>query len=85
MNDEVCAERHKRIEERLDVDDKRLNSHGNRLDQLEQDGRELKIEIKNLCKNLKSMTDVMKWFLTVMGGALISFFFYAIQNGIFKK
>lgn len=85
MNEEVCLERHKRVDERLDKHDDRLNHHGTRLDTLEQDGRELKTEIKNLCKSLKSMTDIMKWFLTVMGGALISFFFYAVQTGIFKK
>ena len=85
MNDEVCLERHKRVDECLDKHDNRLNSHGTRLDCLEQDGRELKTEIKNLCKSLKSMTDIMKWFLTGIGGALISFFFYAVQTGIFKK
>ena len=85
MNDEVCTERHKRVDERLDDHNIRLDNHDVRLDKIEQDGRELKTELKNLCKNLKSMTDVMKWFLTVIGGALISFFFYAIQTGIFKK
>lgn len=85
MNDEVCLERHKRVDERLDKNDECLNNHGSRLDKIEQDGRELKTELKNLCKSLKSMTDIMKWFLTVMGGALISFFFYAVQTGIFKK
>ena len=51
----------------------------------EQDNRELKTEIKNLCENIKSLTNMMKWFLCAFGGALISFFFYVVQNGIFKK
>lgn len=85
MNDDLCAEKHKSIDEKLDKYWKKIDIHDDRLDKLEQDGRELKTELKNLCKSLKSMTDIMKWFLTVMGGALISFFFYVIQTGIFKK
>ncbi|BCZ48412.1 membrane protein [Clostridium gelidum] len=78
MNEEL-------IKDKLETHEKRLNNHGGRLDKLEQDSRELKTEIKNLCENLKSLTNMMKWFITAMGGALISFFFYAIQTGIFNK
>lgn len=78
MNDEL-------VKDKLETHDKRLNNHGERLDKLEQDGRELKTELKNLCENLKSLTSMMKWFITAIGGALISFFFYAIQCGIFNK
>ena len=85
MNDEACLERHKRIEEKLDVHESRLNSHGGRLDKIEQDNRELKIEIKNLCENLKSLTNIMKWFVMTLGGSLVGFFFYAIQNGLFRQ
>ncbi|WP_315074370.1 hemolysin XhlA family protein [uncultured Clostridium sp.] len=46
-----------------------------KLDKLEQDSRELRTELKNLCENLKSITNMMKWFITTMGRALISFFF----------
>lgn len=77
MNDEL-------IEHQLEVHDKRLNNHGDRLDKLEQDSATLKTELKNLCENLKSLTTVMKWFITTLIGAFISFFFYAVQNNIFK-
>jgi hypothetical protein len=78
MNDEL-------VKDKLETHDKRLNNHGERLDKLEQDGRELKTELKNLCENLKSLTSMMRWFITAIGGALISFFFYAVQTGIFNK
>ena len=78
MNDEL-------IEHKLEVHDTRLNDHGKRLDKLEQDSVALKIELKNLCENLKSLTTVMKWFITLLIGAYVSFFFFAIQNNIFKK
>jgi len=78
MNEEL-------IRDKIETHDKRLNNHGDRLDKLEQDGRELKTELKNLCENLKNLTSMMKWFITAIGGALISFFFYAVQTGIFNK
>lgn len=77
MNDEL-------IRHELDTHDKRLNNHGDRLDKLEREGAELKIEIKNLCDNLKSLTSMMKWFITAVGGSFIGFFFYAVQQNIFK-
>ena len=85
MDDKLCLEKHKRLEEKCELHDTRLNNHGSRIDKLEQDGRELKTELKNLCENLKSLTNMMKWFITAMGGALISFFFYAVQTGILNK
>ena len=77
MNDEL-------IEHQLKVHDERLNNHANRLDKLEQDSVALKTELKNLCENLKSLTTVMKWFITLLIGSFVGFFFYAIQNNIFK-
>lgn len=77
MNEEL-------VKDKIETHDKRLNNHGDRLDRLEREGAELKVEIKNLCENLKSLTSVMKWFITAIVGAFISFFFYAIQQNIFK-
>lgn len=74
----------KLVEHQLEVHDKRLNNHGDRLDKLEQDGATLKTELKNLCENLKSLTSVMKWFIGLLIGSFIGFFFYAVQNNIFK-
>lgn len=78
MNEEL-------VKHELETHEKRLNNHGERLDKLEQEGVELKTELKNLCENLETLTSTMKWFLTAMGGALISFFFYVIQVGILNK
>ncbi|CUU46186.1 hemolysin XhlA family protein [Clostridium beijerinckii] len=78
MNEEL-------VKDKIETHERRLNNHGERIDKLEQDGRELKTELKNLCENLKNLTSMMKWFITAMGGALISFFFYAVQTGIFNK
>lgn len=77
MNEEL-------VEHQLRVHDNRLNNHSDRIDKLEQNDVALKIEIKNLCDNIKQLTTIMKWFITAILGAFISFFFYAIQQNIFK-
>lgn len=77
MNEEL-------INHQLEVNERRLNNHAERIDKLEQNERELQIEIKNLCKNIQSLTSVMKWFVTALIGAFISFFFYAVQYKIFQ-
>ena len=77
MNEEL-------VRHELDTHNIRLNDHSKRLDNLEREGAELKTEIKNLCDNLKSLTSMMKWFITAVGGSFIGFFFYAVQQNIFK-
>ena len=84
MNDEVCLEKHKRVDERLDVNERRLNNHADRLDKIEQSQSEFKVEIKNLCDNLKTLTNTLKWFMGIWVTSLLGFFFYAIQSKVFK-
>lgn len=76
MNEEL-------MKHQIDVHNKRLNNYGQRLDKLEQENASLKVEIKNLCDNLKSLTSILKWFICLLIGAFVSFFFYVIQQGIF--
>lgn len=64
--------------------EKRLNKYGERIDKLEQDSASYKVEIKNLCDTIKQLTSTLKWFIGLMAGGFASFFFYAIQQGIFK-
>lgn len=68
----------------LEVHDKRLNDHASRLDKLEQGQVEFRIQIQNLCKSIESLTGVLKWALGLFAGSLVGFFFWAIQNNLFK-
>ncbi|KHO39111.1 membrane protein [Clostridium tetani] len=68
----------------IEIHEKRINNHAERLDKIEQSQSEFKIEIKNLCENLKILTNTMRWFMGIWVTSLLGFFFYAIQNGIFK-
>lgn len=84
MNEELCLEKHERIKEKFSTHENRLNNHSTRLDKLEQDGAELKTEIKNLCKQLEGLTATIKWFIGLLIGSFVAFFFYAVQNNLFK-
>lgn len=76
MNEEHLRETLERLE-------RRINNHAQEIDKLKEDSAVLRTDIKNLCIDLKSLTATLKWFITALVGAFISFFFYAVQNNIF--
>ncbi|NFH81757.1 hypothetical protein FDA09_16720 [Clostridium botulinum] len=73
------------VKDKLKTHNDRLNNHSNRLDKLEQDNASFKAELKNLCDNLKQLTSVLKWLIGLGTSALVGFFIYTIQTGIFNK
>ncbi|ACO85706.1 hemolysin XhlA family protein [Clostridium botulinum] len=84
MELKVCEEKHKRLEEKINVHDIRLNDYGKRIDKIEQNQSKIDTKIENLCDQLKQLVSVLKWYIGLSVGALVSFFFYAIQHNIFK-
>ena len=84
METKVWEEKHKQIDYRLDVHDKRLNSHSERLDRIELANGKLEERLNILILQLENLNKTMKWFITALIGAFISFFFYAVQHGLFK-
>ena len=84
MELKVCEEKHKRLEEKINVHDTRLNDHSGRIDKLEQNQSRVDVKIENLCEQIKQLVSIMKWYVGLTVGALVSFFFYAIQHNIFK-
>ena len=84
MEKSICDERHRQIDYRLDVHEKRLNNHSERLDRIELASSKLEERLNNLIQQLENLNKTMKWFITVIVGAFISFFFYAVQQGLFK-
>lgn len=84
MDEKMCIEKHKRVDEKFDTHEKRLNNHAERIDKLEQNGGKLEERIDNLIKQLSSLTAVMKWFIGLLVGSFVAFFFYAVQQGLFK-
>lgn len=84
MELKVWEEKHKRLEEKINVHDIRLNDHGKRIDKIEQNQSRTDTKIENLCDQLKQLVSVLKWYIGLTVGALVSFFFYAIQRNVFK-
>ncbi|WP_460292415.1 hemolysin XhlA family protein [Clostridium tertium] len=77
MNDEL-------IKHQLEIHDKRLNNHGERLDELERGRAATDVKMDNLCEKLEAQTKSINWLIGIMASSLLGFFFYVIQNGIFK-
>lgn len=82
--DKLCDERHKRINEKLELHERRLNNHSERLDRIELASGRLEERLNNLIAQLENLNKTMKWFMGLLLGGIVSFFFYAIQQGIFN-
>ena len=82
-NVEVCKVIHKSIDEKFDLNEKRLNDHSKRIDVLEQSQARTEENLKGLVKELSSLNTTLRWFIGAMVGSFISFFFYAVQKGVF--
>lgn len=72
------------IKHRMDVADTRLNDHSKRLDRLEIAQAEANTMIKSLCEKLENQTKAIYWLIGLGATGLLGFFFYAIQQSIFK-
>lgn len=83
-NENLCLERHKRVDERLETHDKRLNNHSERLDSIERTSSRLEERLEGLITQLRNLNMIMRWLIGLGVGALVSFFFYAVQSGLFR-
>ncbi len=81
---DVCNEKHKRIDEKFKVIDKRLDIHGDRIDKTEFISGRLEERLDGLIKQLGSLTTTLRWFIGLLVGAFVSFFFYIVQQGLIK-
>ena len=77
MNEEL-------VKDKLDTHERMLNDHSGRIDKLEQRGARVDEKIDNLCQQLSSLTSTLKWFIGLLVGSFVSFFFYAVQHNLFK-
>jgi sugar-specific transcriptional regulator TrmB len=78
--DNVCEEKHKRIDECLDNHSKRLNNHSERIDKLEQFKSSTEVEIRNLIEQIKSLVQTLKWSMGVIVTTLVAFFIWYIKG-----
>ena len=82
--DRLCEERHERIDARLAEHDKVLEEHGKELATLTTDTAVHTTQIDKLCEEIKSLVATIKWFIGIIGASFVGFFFYAVQQHLFK-
>ena len=82
-NAEVCKVIHKSIDEKFDLNEKRLNDHSKRLDCLGQSQARTEENLKGLVKELSGLNTTLRWFIGIMTGSFITFFFTVVQKGVF--
>lgn len=85
---DVCAEKHKRTDEKIDHHEKWLNEHEVKIDKLAISDATNTTSINNLCTKISDLVTTLKWLIgfvvAPLAGGLIGLFFYALQKGLFK-
>lgn len=75
----LCEEKHSRIDEKFTVNEKRLNNHSERIDNLEQFRYSTEVEMKNLIKQIGDLVSVIKWSMGLLITTMVGFFIWYIQ------
>ena len=60
---ELCIEKHKRVDERLETHEKRLNNHSEELDRLSTSDTRNSTQIDNLCNKIEHIIEEVKCFI----------------------
>ena len=82
IEEQICKEIREKINYRLDKQESRIDSHSQRLDLIENGYNRLDERLSNLIDKLDSLNATLKWFMVMILGAFVSFFFYAAQRGL---
>lgn len=84
MEEKLCEARHDRINEKFDIHERRINNHSERLDKIELTSGRLEERLNNLITQLEQLNKIMKWFIGLLVASFVTFFFYIVQQGLFK-
>jgi enoyl-[acyl-carrier-protein] reductase (NADH) len=77
MNEDLVADK-------LQTHEKRIDNHAERIDNIEKREAARDVKIDNLCEKLENQTKSINILVGTLASALIGFFFYAVQTGLFK-
>ena len=75
---------HEIIEMKITEHDEKISELDKRMDKNDRENAEFKIQLKHLCDTIQGLTTTIKWFMGLMIGSFVGFFFYAVQKGLFK-
>lgn len=84
METRICDERHKRIDEKFKAHNRKNDNYEIRITDLEKSDAAMSEKMLGLISQLGALNTTLKWFIGLMVGAFVSFFFYAVQQGLFK-
>lgn len=84
LNESICNERHKAIEEKFGRHEKWLGEHEVKIDRLDRSDATNTQAINDLCKRIAGQTKAIWGLVSMVAAALIGFFFAVVQNGLFK-
>lgn len=85
MDDKQCEIYRERMNERLIIQDKRLDNHSDRLDALENYKYMIDERINNLIAKMDDLMGTMKWLTRGVGTAIIGLIVYIIQQFLLNK
>ena len=77
MNEEV-------MKEKVLAHDRLIEEHGKDINELKLSRVTSELKIDTLCEKLEAQTKSINWLIGLMVTGLLGFFFYAVQQGIFK-
>ena len=83
-DEKLCEQKHRQIDEKFKEHGGTLKEYDGRIGRIEQNERESKTQIQNLCETVKSLNTTMRWFMGLFIGSFVSFFFYVVQHNLFK-
>jgi chromosome segregation ATPase len=83
-DERLCEQKHRQIDEKFKEHGGTLKEYNGRIGRIEQNERESKTQIQNLCETVKSLNTTIRWFIGLQIGGYIGFFFYAAQRGLIK-
>lgn len=82
--DKIFEEYRQRVKDKVDAHEVRINNHSVRLDKLEQNSVALDEKVKALIDKMDGLITTIRWASGFFIGGIVAFFFYAIQQGVFK-
>ncbi len=84
MDDNSFQEYKERVKHRVDMHENLINNHSERIDKLEQYKAGNDEKIKALIEKMDGLITTIRWGCGIFLGGIVSFFFYAIERGVFK-
>ncbi len=84
VSKDVCKILHKQIDEKFEEQDKKFAIHDENLMALNRSDATNTQSIISLCKQMGGLTKAIWGLVIMVATALLGFFFYVVEKGIFK-